>query len=134
MQQLMREKLVLCYDQITFLIHTFFKNIVYKNIQAQIGHKNKSILRISSASVVAIIFCFFAFFIKIFLINSTLLILKKCKSMSKLCLLIFISYLLKLRLEYIARELYFSDLFKKNKRKKETSFHYLEKGFSTRIC
>ena len=57
-------------------VHTFFfyKNIVYKNIQPQIGQKIKNILRISSASVLAIVFCFFVFFSKIFLINRTLLI------------------------------------------------------------
>ena len=36
----------------------FYKNIVYKNIQAQIRQKIKDILRISSASVLAIVFCF----------------------------------------------------------------------------
>ena len=45
----------------------FYKNIVYKNIQAQIGQKNKNILRISSASVLAIVFCFFGVFFKDFL-------------------------------------------------------------------
>ena len=44
------------------------KNIVYKNIQAQIGQKIKNILKISSASVVANVFFFFS---KIFLINRT---------------------------------------------------------------
>ena len=39
-----------------------FKNIVYKNIQAQIGQKIENILRISSASLLAIVFCFFVFF------------------------------------------------------------------------
>ena len=42
--------------------HLFLtKNIVYKNIQAQIGQKLKNILRISSASALAIVFCFFVF-------------------------------------------------------------------------
>ena len=62
----------------TLRIHTFlYKNIVYKNIQAQIGQKIKNILRISSASVLAIVFSFFlvfVFFAKIFVINRTLLI------------------------------------------------------------
>ena len=52
----------------------FNKNIVYKNIQAQIGQKIKNILKISSASVLAIVFCFYGFFSKIFLINRTILI------------------------------------------------------------
>ena len=47
--------------------HFFDKNIVYKNIQAQIGQKIKNILRISSASVLAIVFCFLLFFFKDFL-------------------------------------------------------------------
>ena len=51
--------------------HFFFKNIVYTNIQAQIGPKIKNILRISSASVLAIVFFSFP---KIFLINRILLI------------------------------------------------------------
>ena len=43
--------------------HLFLsKNIVYKNIQAQIGQTLKNILRISSASALAIVFCFFVFF------------------------------------------------------------------------
>ena len=50
----------------------FYKNIVYRNIQAQIGQKVKNILRISSALVLAIDFVLF--FSKIFLINRTLLI------------------------------------------------------------
>ena len=45
-----------------------YKNIVYKNIQAQIGQKIKNILKISSASVVANVLFFFS---KIFLINRT---------------------------------------------------------------
>ena len=40
----------------------FYKNIVYKNIQAQIGQKIENILRISSALALAIVFCFFVFF------------------------------------------------------------------------
>ena len=45
-----------------------YKNIVYKNIQAQIGQKIKNIPRMSSASVLAIVFCFFVvFFFKDFL-------------------------------------------------------------------
>ena len=58
-------------------IYTLFfnKNIVFKNVQAQTGQKIKNILRISSASVLTIVFCFFVvFFSKIFLINRTLLI------------------------------------------------------------
>ena len=35
-----------------------YKNIVYRNIQAQIGQKIKNILRITSASVLVIVFCF----------------------------------------------------------------------------
>ena len=56
-------------------LHTFsYKNIVHKNIQGQIGQKIKNILRISSASVLAVVFCFFVFSKKISLINRTLLI------------------------------------------------------------
>ena len=52
-----------------------YKNIVYKNIQFQIGQKIKNMLRISSASVLAIVFwVFWGFFSKIFLINRTFLI------------------------------------------------------------
>ena len=71
-------------------IYTFlYKNIVYKNIQAQIGQKIKNIVRISSASVLAIVFCFLFFFSKIFLINRNFLFKTvECKSMSlRLCLL-----------------------------------------------
>ena len=39
----------------------FYKNIVYTNIQAQTGQKIKNILRISSALVLAIVFCFVFF-------------------------------------------------------------------------
>ena len=50
------------------VVHTFlYKNLVYKNIQAQIGQKIKNILRIKSASVLAIVFCFLCFFSKDFL-------------------------------------------------------------------
>ena len=54
--------------------HIFYKNIVYKNIQAKIGQKIKNILRISSASVLAVVLCYFVFLSKVFLINRTLLI------------------------------------------------------------
>ena len=47
---------------------------VQKDTQAQIGQKIKNILRISSASILSIEFCFFCFFSKVFLINRTLLI------------------------------------------------------------
>ena len=48
---------------------------VQKDIQAQMGQKIKNILRISSASILSIAFCFFfCFFSKVFLINRTLLI------------------------------------------------------------
>ena len=62
-------------------IYTLFfnKNIVFKNIQARTGQKIKNILRISSTLVLTIVFCFFWFFSKIFLINRTLLILKSVK-------------------------------------------------------
>ena len=54
--------------------HIFYKNIVYKNIQAKIRQKIKNILRISSASVLAAVLCYFVFLSKVFLINRTLLI------------------------------------------------------------
>ena len=52
------------YNYINILhILFFYKNIVYKNIQAQIRQKIKNILGISSASVLTIVFyfCFFFF-------------------------------------------------------------------------
>ena len=45
----------------------FYKNIVYENTQVQIGQNIKNILRISPASVLAIVFCFWGVFFKDFL-------------------------------------------------------------------
>ena len=44
--------------KVIFVYTFFYKNIVYKIIQAQTGQKIKNILRISSASILAILFCF----------------------------------------------------------------------------
>ena len=52
----------------------FYKTIVYKNIQAQIGQKINNFLKISSVSVLAIVFCMLFSFSKILLIDRTLLI------------------------------------------------------------
>ena len=57
---------VICVEVIIHLL-LFSLFIVYKNIQAQIRQKIKSILRISSASVLAIVFCFFLYFFEDFL-------------------------------------------------------------------
>ena len=53
-----KEELIYHVDKTT---HLFYENIVYINIQDHIGQKIKNILRITSASVLAVVFCFFCF-------------------------------------------------------------------------